>query len=369
MNNTMKRAGAALLAAVLLSGAVFVNSLWEGPLLPEGTGQTYLYGELHFSEAIHAREFELWSECYHQRGMRHLFLELSYFDAQWLNLWMQADSDELLDEYIQDIVELRQAANSPLPPEAYELEREFYKRIKEDCPDTVFHGTDVGHGQWSFGERYLKYLEDARQVDTEPYRLTKENMEQGKYFYESVPGGNHTYREEKMVENFIRERDKLGNADIMGIYGAGHVEPGGLTIWAKEYGPNMASRLLERYGEDVHCEEVRDSVEPLGTETMTLAGKDYTAQCFGKCYIPTPSGDAYMEYWRLEDAYEDFRYAQPTFEFVYADRYYPMAVEAGQIFVVDQAWEGTVERSYYRCTGAVGSIGKGDLRTDGFLVE
>ena len=171
--------------------------------MPEGTGQTYLYGELHFSEAIHARELELWSECYHQRGMRHLFLELSYFDAQWLNRWMQEDSDELLDEYIQDIVELRQAANSPLPPEAYELEREFYKRIKEDCPDTVFHGTDVGHGQWSFGERYLKYLEDAGQVDTEPYRLTKENMEQGRYFYESAPGGNHTYREEKMVENFI----------------------------------------------------------------------------------------------------------------------------------------------------------------------
>ena len=131
----------------------------------------------------------------------------------------------------------------------------------------------------------------------------------------------------------------------------------------------MASRLLERYGEDVHCEEVMDSVQPLGTEAITLAGKDYTAQCFGKCYIPTPSGDAYMEYWRLEDAYEDFRYAQPTFEFVYADRYYPMSVEEGQIFVVDQAWKGTVERSYYCCTGAVGSIGKGDLRTDGFLVE
>ena len=172
-----------------------------------------------------------------------------------------------------------------------------------------------------------------------------------------------------MTENFIRERDKLGNADIMGIYGAAHVEPGGMTTWAKEYGPNMASQLTERYGEDVHCEKVMDSVQPLGTETMTLAGKDYTAQQFGKLYMPTPSGDAYMEYWRLEDAYEDFHYAQPTFEFVYADQYYPMPVEEGQIFVVDQAWEGTVERSYYRCTGAVGSIGKGDLRTDGFLVE
>lgn len=364
MNNTMKRAGAAFLAAVLLAGAVFVHSLWEGPPLPEGTGQIYLYGEIHYSEAIQARELELWSECYHQRGMRHLFIEWPYFDAQWLNLWMQADSDELLDEYIQDIVELRQSANSPYPPGAYEMVREFYKRIKKDCPDTVFHGTNMGYMYWTPGERYLKLLEDAGQTDTEQYRTAKENMEQGKYFYESVPGGNHIYREEKMTENFIRERDKLGNADIMGIYGAAHVRPGDI-YWGGE-GPNMASRLLERYGEDLHCESVMDSVQPLGTEVITLAGKDYTAQRFGKCYMPTPSGDAYIEYWRLEDAYEDFRYAQPTYEWIYADHYYPMPVEEGQVFVIDMAAEGTVERRYYICTG---STGKEGLRTDEFLVE
>lgn len=366
--NIIKRAGAALLAAVLLAGAGFVHSLGEAPALPEGTGQIYLYGELHLSEAIYARELELWSECYHQRGMRHLFIECSYFGAQWLNRWMQADHDELLDEYIQDIVELRQAANSPYPAEAYEMEREFFKRIKEDCPDTVFHGTDVGHGQWSFGERYLKYLEDAGQADTEQYRLTKENMEQGKYFYGNVPGGDHTYREEKMTENFIRERDKLGNADIMGIYGAGHVQPG-LTTWAKEYRPNMASQLMERYGEDLHCEGVMDSVQPQGTEVIALAGKDYTAQRFGKIYLPTASGDAYMEFWRLEDdAYEDFSSAPLTQKYLYSGQY-PMAVEAGQVFVIDRAAKGTVERRYYRCTGVPGSVSKGDLRTDEFLVD
>lgn len=368
MKNSVKRAAAALLAAAALCGAVFVHSLGVRPALPEGTGQSYLYGEIHFSEAVHATEFELWSEYYHQRGMRHLFLELPYSNAQWLNLWMQADSDELLDEYIQELVETRQDANSPLPAGAYEMEREFYKRIKEDCPETVFHGTDVGHMYWSFGERYLKLLEDAGQTDTEQYRLAEENIAQGEYFYGNAPGGDHTYREEKMAENFIRERDKLGNADIMGIYGAAHVGQDGMTTWGKEFVPNMAGQLTERYGEDVHCEDVTDSVQPLGTDTINLAGKDYTAQYFGKCYSPTPSGDYYMEYWRLEDAYEDFRYAQLTNKFLYVDQYFPMAVEAGQIFVVDRAAKGTVERSYYRCTGATGSS-KGDLRTDGFLVE
>ena len=370
MKNSVKRAAAALLAAAALCGAVFVHSLGVRPALPEGTGQSYLYGEFHYSEAVHAWEFELWSECYHQRGMRHLFMELPYYMAEWLNLWMQAEGDELLDEYIQELVEMRQVSDSPMPAEAYELDRTLFKRIKEDCPETVFHGTDVGHLYWNerIGEPYLKHLEDAGQADSEQYRLAKENMEQGEYFCGNAPGGDFTYREQKLAENFIRERDKLGNADVMGIYGGGHVEPGRIVDWYGADGtePNMASRLLKRYGEDVHCEDLAGSVPPLGTDVITLAGKDYTAQQFGKIYIPTPSGDCYMEYWRLEDAYEDFQFAAPTYKFLYVDQYFPMAVEEGQVFVVDQAWKGTVERSYYRCTGLSGKDG---LRADGFLVE
>ena len=50
----------------------------------------------------------------------------------------------------------------------------FYRTIKEQCPETVFHGTDVGHQYDSTGARYQDYLEERGLADTEDYRLTLE---------------------------------------------------------------------------------------------------------------------------------------------------------------------------------------------------
>ena len=37
---------------------------------------------------------------------------------------------------------------------------DFYRTVKEGCPETVFHGTDVGHQYDSTGARYRDYLEE-----------------------------------------------------------------------------------------------------------------------------------------------------------------------------------------------------------------
>ena len=61
---------------------------------------------------------------------------------------------------------------------------DFYRTVKEQCPETVFHGTDVGHQYDSTGARYRDYLEEQGLTDTEDYRLTLEAIEQGEAFTE-----------------------------------------------------------------------------------------------------------------------------------------------------------------------------------------
>ncbi|WP_242860603.1 hypothetical protein [Clostridium sp. KNHs205] len=68
--------------------------------------------------------------------MRHLFIELPYYTAEFLNVWMQSDSDDILDAIYDEW-------NGTMihTPDIIE----FYKNIKSRCPETIFHGTDVGH--------------------------------------------------------------------------------------------------------------------------------------------------------------------------------------------------------------------------------
>jgi len=53
--------------------------------------------------------------------MRHLFVELPYYTAEFLNIWMKSDSDEILDELYNDWIGT--ALYNPYT-------KEFYKKIK-----------------------------------------------------------------------------------------------------------------------------------------------------------------------------------------------------------------------------------------------
>lgn len=113
------------------------------------SGQIYLYGEQHGEKKILDYEIELWNQYYKDEGMRHLFIEYPYYTAELLNQWMQEGDDTILDAIYNDWE--GSAAHNPDV-------KAFYRQIKIQCPDTIFHGTDVGHQYNSTGERYLEYL-------------------------------------------------------------------------------------------------------------------------------------------------------------------------------------------------------------------
>ena len=137
----------------------------------DSQGKIYLYGERHGVDKIINKEFELWFDYYHNENMRHLFIESPYYIAEFLNLWMQADNDDILDVVYPAYI-------SPI--------KEFYRRIKRECPETIFHGTDVGH-QYTIGQQFLRYLAANGLEGTEQYSLAQEAIEQGTHFYEPPP--------------------------------------------------------------------------------------------------------------------------------------------------------------------------------------
>ena len=320
-----------------------ITSSDTGRSSKNSTGQIYLYGELHGDEKILEKEFELWSKYYHEENMRHLFVELSYYTAEFLNIWMQSDSDDVLDELFKDWKGTAIYKTSV---------KEFYKKIKSECPETIFHGTDVGHQYDTTGQRFLKYLEQNNMEETEKYILTKEAIEQGKHFYKK---DDHVYRENKMVENFIREFDKLEGESIMGIYGAAHTNLDAMAYNTNSV-PSMANQLKKRYKDAIHSEELSwlaKEIEPVRVDVITINNKDYEASYFGKQDLNGLKDFAYREFWRLENAYDDFKNKKKKRD-VLPYNNYPMLIETGQVFVIDYTkTDGSVERKYYRSDGYI----------------
>ena len=97
---TEKKTGRWKYAAIVLIVTLLVGLFWSyvknGP-----KGEIYLYGEEHSKQSILDKELSIWGE-YYEKGMRDLFVEFPYTDAQFLNLWMQANDDELLDLQFKD---------------------------------------------------------------------------------------------------------------------------------------------------------------------------------------------------------------------------------------------------------------------------
>ncbi len=61
----------------------------------------------------------------------------------------------------------------------------------------------------------------------------------------------------------------------------------------------------------------------------------------------------YREFWRLENAYDDFM-DRPKTNQVLPYSNYPMLIEKGQVFIIDYTkTDGSVIRKYYRSDGYV----------------
>lgn len=305
-------------------------------------GQIYLYGEAHGVDIILDKEFELWHDYYHNRDMRHLFIELSYYTAEFLNMWMKADGDEILDTLYQEWSGT--ASHTPVV-------KEFYITIKTQCPETIFHGTDIGHQFASTGKRFLKYLRNSKLEDSEQYLLAKEAIEQGKRYYRHY---DDVFRENAMVKNFIREYDKLNGESIMGIYGAAHT--GLEALDHTNSVPCMANQLTEFYGDTIQSEDLsrlEKDIEPIRLDTIQVAGIDCEALYFGKEDLAGFKEYSSREFWRLENRYAHFADRPKTGDVLpYSN--YPMLIEEEQVFVIDYTkTDGTVTRKYYRSDGRV----------------
>ncbi len=208
------------------------------------SGKIFLYGEFHSNKNNLEREFELWSSYYHNDGMRDLFVELPYYTAEYMNIWMHSEHDDILYSIFHDIEGTLSHSQESF---------NFYKRIKNECPETIFHGTDVGHQYDTIGKRFLEYLESIGQTQSNSYKLAQENIMQGEYYYQNFHSDS-TYRENAMVKNFIREFNDLDGVSIMGIYGSAHTNIKGMH-YTKTV-PCMANQLYQKYGDRLYTRDL-----------------------------------------------------------------------------------------------------------------
>lgn len=307
----------------------------------EQTGQIYLYGEAHSDERCLEKELAIWGEFY-ASGMRDLFVEHPCYTAEYLNAWMHADSDEILMRLYEDWSGTQAHSEKVL---------NFYREIKRSFPETVFHGTDVGHQYSSTGARYLSELRKAGRVESPEYELAQTAVQQGRSYYSKGEPDRYAYREDLMTENFIREYERLGGSSVMGIYGSMHTDPERLDF--SETVPSMAAQLSARFGGALHTEDLT-LADPVRTDRIVVNGKEYEATCFGTQDL-SDSGLPYTqrEYWRLENAYEDLKDC-PLNGDVLPYNNYVMKVELGQVFVIDYTGlDGQVTRLFYRSDGYV----------------
>lgn len=115
--------------------------------------------------------------------------------------------------------------------------------------------------------------------------------------------------------------------------------------------PSMAKQLKKHYGENIYSEDLSwlaKEIDPIQIAILTVEEKEYEAYYFGKQDLTGFKDYAYREFWRLENAYDDFKDNKKVGNVLpYND--YPMTIETGQVFVIDHTKiDGSVQRSYYR---------------------
>ena len=182
------------------------------------TGRIYLYGETHADPA-----------CL-------LFIEVPSYAAAFMNLWMKAEDDAILSRLFEDWEGAAMHSQDVW---------DFYKAIKERCPETVFHGFDVGHQYNTTGARYLIGLALTGQMGSADWDEAQRVIDQGKQYYQT---GDNAYRENAMTENLTRAFEALPmGASVMVITGSAHS-----NLYAMDYYtgavPCMANQLRQQYG-------------------------------------------------------------------------------------------------------------------------
>lgn len=322
------------------------------------TGRIYLYGETHADPACLEQELAAWDRYYKELGMRDLFIEVPSYTAQFMNLWMKAEDDAILSRLFEDLEGTLMHDQKIW---------DFYKSIKEQYPETVFHGFDVGHQYNTTGARYLIGLALTGQMGSADWDEAQRVIEQGKQYYKT---GDGAYRENCMAENLARAFEALPmGASVMVITGSAHS-----NLYAMDYNtgtvPCMAGQLRQQYGAALQARNLSDGIDYTragDTQLVRLAGTDYTAVCLGEQDLSSRlPGYQSRIFWLVEGAYEAACALPATGEFLPYDNYLN-PVEEGQVYRIDYLLaDGSTESRYYR---ADGTLWQGQPATAGFAPE
>lgn len=321
--------------------------------------QIYIYSEWgHGEKILYDKELIAWQYFYKTQNMRHLFIEAGYSTAQIMNQWMKADDDTLLFELYANWKGTAIYCSETI---------DFLKSIKQTCPETIFHGTDVGHQYKTNDSMLLRQLEEKGLTDSNEYQIALENIEQAKDFYK-----NHDYavREPYMATNFIREFDSLPeNEKIMGIYGYAH---GSYELDITGKVPSMIVRIRKNYNDDnkefikVFDLGMDYYKPPLGIDCFTIKGKSYKAVYYGALDLTGWDDYKYWEFWKIENPDEELRKIKHKGAYCY-NCFYPTKVNAGDVFRIEYTKiNGSKEVEYYR---ADGKIYDGELSTNLIIRE
>ena len=102
-------------------------------------------------------------------------------------------------------------------------------------------------------------------------------------------------------------------------------------------------------------------------DIIALGGKEYDATYFGEQDLTGFEDFKSRKFWRLENAYDDFKdNVKPGDKLPYGN--YPMEIEIGQVFVIDVTkTDGSVVRMYYRSDGLIWH--DGNPVTEEFIVK
>ena len=331
-----RRAGFLALSLCLILLAIPVPTRAESQIL--------LCGEDHTDAGCKEQELALWRERY-AAGDRDLFLEMGAATAELLNRWMTTGEESFWDlvywNWEGTLAQTEQTEN-------------FYRQLRANCPETVFHGIDLEHQYRTTGRFCLALLEKEGRQGSEAYRKVLRSVEQAERFYEGWDGDlfsrDNAYREETLAENFRREYESIGRRRVMGIFGAAHTDPYGPDYYTATV-PSMGARLKERYGGGILCRDLRGDDLPEKT-TLTAAGTEYEAIYYGEYPITRRDILRSGEYWRLADAYDALSQWERSGDALPGNEY-PMSVRAGEAYAIHYTcWDGTDFWWYGVCGGA-----------------
>lgn len=242
------------------------------------SGQLFLYGGYYDGPEAFQAELETWSRLYHRSGVRHLFVEHTFGTAEYLNQWMKAEDDDILDRLYQDWLSQGAFAMTGLdqpynregrrPEGLLDSYVEMLRQLKAQCPETVFHGVGLTRFREknSPDRRYLNELHQDVMMDEKLNKKLYQRVKTSISECEALMGRQHRQRRETCMARFLgQDFDRLGGLSAAGFFGWDHVEPEGTAIqdggWVEQPDgsyrveefpvDNLGTRLLEKYGSGV----------------------------------------------------------------------------------------------------------------------